>query len=102
MRPLHCIALHCIGCKLVICDRFSSRERARKAADQRRAEDDLSSLTCYWTNTVLPGAQSVSIHLRNWQWWLIFIKLIFFPPQTGSESGNQGKHKVFGGEVCNL
>ena len=53
------------------------RERARKAADQRRAEDDLSSLTCYWTNTVLPGAQSVSIHLRNWQWWLIFIKLYF-------------------------
>jgi len=47
-----------------------NRERARKAADQRRAEDDLSSLTCYWTNTVLPDWQ------REWQsrktqglWW---------------------------------
>ena len=38
-----------------------SRERARRAADQRKAEDDLSSLTSYWTNTVLTGAQMVAI-----------------------------------------
>ena len=42
-----------------------SRERARRAADQRRAEDDLSSLTSYWTNTVLAGAQFVSTHRIN-------------------------------------
>ena len=38
-----------------------SRERARRAADQRKAEDDLSSLTSYWTNTVLTGDPLVSI-----------------------------------------
>jgi len=47
-----------------------NRERARRAADQRKAEDDLSSLTSYWTNTVLTDWQ------REWQskktqglWW---------------------------------
>ena len=42
-----------------------SRERARRVADQRKAEDDLSSLTSYWTNTVLAGAQFVSTHRIN-------------------------------------
>ena len=46
--------------------------------------------------------RSQSISETGSGWWLIFIILIFFSPQTGSESGNQGKRKVFGGEVCNL
>ena len=44
-----------------------SRERARRAADQRKAEDDLSSLTSYWTNTVLTGAQFFSTQPIKWQ-----------------------------------
>jgi len=47
-----------------------NRERARRVADQRKAEDDLSSLTSYWTNTVLADWQ------HEWQskktqglWW---------------------------------
>ena len=31
-----------------------------------------------------------------------FHQIDLFSPQTGSESGNQGKRKAFGGEVCSL
>ena len=79
-----------------------SRERARRAADQRKAEDDLSSLTSYWSNTVLTGAHFVSIHRIN----LAILAIGFtpsyqpFPPQTGNVSGNQREPSGYGGEGC--
>jgi len=46
------------------------RERARRLAEQRKIEDDLASLTSYWSNVVLP-AWNMHRHTKKTQalWW---------------------------------
>lgn len=52
-------------------ERTESRERARRVAEQRRNEDDLSSLTSHWANTVLPGWEDGAGASKKTQalWW---------------------------------
>jgi len=52
-------------------EQTESRERARRLADQKRQEDDLSSLTSYWSNTVLPNWDSGVSNTKKTQcvWW---------------------------------
>ena len=92
-----------------------SRERARRAAHQRKAEDDLSSLTSFWTNTVLTGFNlatlNVAIDLVSTDiatgWFHVSTHHMAtgssyepFPPQTGNESGSRREPSGYGGEGC--
>jgi len=51
-------------------EQTDGKNRAHKLAEQRRAEDDLSYLTSYWSTTILPNWSSASSNRKTQAlWW---------------------------------